>query len=94
MSGLLALLLGFLISVITLYAVVRLFGDSSADLRTVALAAVIISAVGFGLDFIPVIGWIVALIVQITVLTKLMDCSVYVLKVPVFCHVEIGTTVA
>jgi hypothetical protein len=65
----------FVLSVVCLYVVVKVFGSSNADFKTVAAAAAIMTVVGIVLSLIPVVGWIAALIVNIIIVKSIMECS-------------------
>lgn len=75
MNMALGFLVSFIISIFTLFLIVKVFGSSDVDLRTVAVAAGIITVTGFVLCFIPVVGPIVALIINIYIVMSIMECS-------------------
>jgi len=70
MTIVLALVVVFVISVLCLFLIVQVFGSSQADFKTVAAAAAIITVVGIVLSFIPVIGGIAALIINVIIVKE------------------------
>ncbi len=75
MAIVLAFVIVFVISVVCLFLVVKVFGSSEADFKTVVAAAAIMTVVGIVLAFIPVIGWIASLIINIVIVKNVMECS-------------------
>ena len=67
----------FVISILCLFLVVQIFGSSQADFKTVAAAAAIMTVVSIVLAFIPFIGWIASLIVNIVIVKNVMECSTF-----------------
>lgn len=72
---LLGFVVSFVISTLCLFVVVKVFGSSGADFKTVAVAAAIMTIVGNLLILIPAIGWIAALVVNIIIVKGVMECS-------------------
>lgn len=71
---LLGLIIGFVLSLLTLYVIVTLFGTSKLDFKTIAAGALAVNVVSL-LSLIPGIGWILAAILNIVIVMNLLECS-------------------
>jgi hypothetical protein len=72
---LLSLAVMLVISMITLHVVASLFGNSKLTFKETAVAAVVVTIVGTIASFVPYVGLILAVVINIVIVMNLLEIS-------------------
>jgi hypothetical protein len=69
------IVIGVAISLSAFMIVVKLFASQPVDTKTIIIAGSLMMGLSYLLGFIPLIGWFLALIINMFIIQQVMECS-------------------